>query len=122
MLFVGTMRKSTMTAEFLTLAGPNPVECQNMGIDGYISYGTSGATAMVAGAVADYLSRGYVREHLNLAQNEGVAPPPGGLKFSVAMKMKDYLLYKAWRRAREGPLCIWNGIVMGDDGVARYIL
>lgn len=118
----GTMRKSTMTAEFLTLAGPNPVECQNMGIDGYISYGTSGATAMVAGAVADYLSRGYVREHLNLAQNEGVAPPPGGLKFSVAMKMKDYLVYKAWRRARKGPLCIWNGIVMGDDGVARYIL
>lgn len=51
-----------------------------MGIDGYISYGTSGATAMVSGAVTDYLSRGYVREHLNLAQNEGVALPPGGLK------------------------------------------
>lgn len=124
MLPDGTMHKSTMTADFLTVAGPNPVECQNMGIDGHISYGTSGATAMVAGAVADYLSRGYVRQHLDLAQNEGVSPPPrrGGLKFSVAMKMKDYLVYKAWRRAREGPLCIWNGIVMGDDGVARYIL
>lgn len=118
----GTMHKSTMTANFLTLTGPNPVECQNMGIDGYISYGTSGATAMVAGAVADYLSRDYVRQHLNFAENEGVAPPPGGLKFSVAMKMKDYLVYKAWRRAEGGPLCIWNGIMRGDDGVARHIL
>lgn len=40
-----------MTADFLTLASPNPVECQNIGIDGYISYGTSGATAMVAGGL-----------------------------------------------------------------------
>lgn len=118
----GTMRTSTMTADFLTLTGPNPVECQNMGVDGHITYGTSGATAMVAGAVADYLSRGYVRRHLNLAQNEGVTPPPGGLRFSVAMKMKEYLVYKAWRRAEGGPLCIWNGLVRGDDGVVRYIL
>lgn len=118
----GTMRKSTMTADFLTLTGPNPVECQNMGVDGFITYGTSGATAMVAGAVADYLSRGYVRQHLNLAQNEGVTPPPGGLTFTVAMKIKEYLVYKAWRRAEAGPLCIWNGLVRGDDGEVRYIL
>lgn len=118
----GTMRKSTMIAEYLTLTGPNPVECQNMGVDGHITYGTSGATAMVAGAVADYLSRGYVRQHLNLAQNEGGTPLPGGLKFSVAMKIKEYLVYKAWRRAEAGPLCIWNGLVRGDDGVVRYIL
>lgn len=77
---------------------------------------------MVAGAVADYLSRDYVRQHLNFAENEGVAPPPGGLKFSVAMKMKNYLVYKAWRRKEGGPLCIWNGIMRGDDGVARHIL
>ncbi len=93
----------------LTITAPGRYACIQNGV-AYYSHGTSGAAAMLGGAVADVLSRDYLRNELNLLENE--ADPPQGP--SVAVKVRDYLLRKAYARAPGGPPCIWNGLYYDD--------
>lgn len=77
--------------------------------------GTSSAAAMAAGAAADYLSRNYFRIYYELELNEGPELQP--MADSVAAKVFQYLVKKAYARTTGGPLCIWNAFSRNTDQV-----
>lgn len=94
----------------LTLAGPGSGWCAHGSGQGSIyADGTSFSAAIVAGEVIDVLWRKYLRAHLNLQEN--ALPNP---QTSVAQKVRDYLLSKAYVRGSGDVKSIWNGLWPDD--------
>lgn len=111
----GNMADYSQTADYLKLTAPGDCYCERNGQSMVSMEGTSSATAMAAGAAADYLSRKYFRIEYDLELNEGPEPQP--MADSVAAKVFQYLVKKAYARTEGGPLCIWNAFSMATDQV-----
>lgn len=69
------------------------------------SMGTSNSAALAFGQILDYLSRDYVRAHLNLQENVNRNPST-----SVGQKLRKYMVQKAYPRAVGDARVIWNGL------------
>lgn len=111
----GNMAHYSLVADYIKLTAPGDCLCERDGESMVNIEGTSSAAAMVAGAAADYLSRNYFRIYYELELNEGPELLP--MADSVAAKVFQYLVKKAYARNPGGPLCIWNAFSMLTDQV-----
>ena len=101
---------TTNIAHDLTVSAPDGGYCADARwwnlLDRQLMPGNSIASALVAGLVADFLSRNYVRLHLglDLPENQSL----------TAQLVRDYVVQKAFPRGRGTSLCVWNGLYFND--------
>lgn len=111
----GNMAHYSLVADYLKLTAPGDCWCERGGESMVDMEGTSAAAAMAAGAAADYLSRNYFRIYYELELNEGPELQP--MADSVAAKVFQYMVKKAYARTTGGPPCIWNAFSRLTDQV-----
>lgn len=102
----GTSSPWSMTGPAMTVSAPMSGMVHGGDDIGVISIsGTCVSTSITMGLIMDFLSRDEVRTRLNLGENQ--IPNPS---LSVARKIRDYLVQKAYVRAPDGVKCVWNGL------------